>query len=188
MKKRNGMLNIRSERILDDRISYWYKIRNRRCLIPVSGTYDHRAIKGWKKKVPYLIKPKGQNLFFLPGLYSVAELVDKETGELNKRWTFGLITRNANDVMKNIHNDGDNRWRMPLFLPFEIAKEFLSDNLPENRYREILAYEMQSADLEYYPVFTIRTSKERPDNKSKDQYWEWDKLPKLGEQNPEIVN
>ena len=29
-RKRNSMLNIRSERILDDPKSYWYKIRNRR--------------------------------------------------------------------------------------------------------------------------------------------------------------
>ena len=57
---RNKMLNIRSERILDDPKSYWNKIRNRRCIIPVSLTYEHRAIVGWKKKVPYAVRPKEQ--------------------------------------------------------------------------------------------------------------------------------
>src|SRR5688572_27537216 len=31
---RNGFLNIRAERIWDDPKSYWFKIKNRRCLIP----------------------------------------------------------------------------------------------------------------------------------------------------------
>jgi putative SOS response-associated peptidase YedK len=33
------LLNIRSERILDDTASYWYKIRNRRCLVPVRPVF-----------------------------------------------------------------------------------------------------------------------------------------------------
>ena len=182
---RSKMLNIRSERILDDKSSYWYKIRNRRCLIPVTGIYEHREVKGWKKKVPYWVRPSEQEVFFLPGLYSVAELPDKETGELIQRKTYGIITREANSVMKDIHNGGDNRGRMPLFLPFEMSKEFLSEDLTEERYRQILAYEMPSEDLNYHPVFTIRSSKLRTDNKAKNEYWEWEKLPELGVLNPD---
>ncbi|HUM66340.1 MAG TPA: SOS response-associated peptidase family protein [Chitinophagaceae bacterium] len=181
---RNGFLNIRAERIWDDPKSYWFKIKNRRCLIPVTGIYEHRAIRGWKKKVPYWVKPREQTTFFLPGLYSVTELPDKETGEMIKRWSYGLITRAANSVMSNIHNDGDNRGRMPLFLPLETAKEFLSEALSEQRYREILAYEMPSEDLDYHPVFTIRTPKLRPDDKPKTEFWDWEHLPALGEMNP----
>ena len=184
MAKRNGMLNIRSERVLDDPNSYWFKIRNRRCLIPVSGIYEHRAVRGWKKKVPYLVRPKDQSVFFLPGLYSVAELPDKSTGEMIKRWTFALMTRAANNVMKHIHNDGDHKWRMPVFLPLEMAKEFISEELTVERYRQILAYEMPSEELYYHPVFTIRSPKLRPDNKMKHEYWDWEKLPALGEMNP----
>ncbi len=184
-RRRNSMLNIRSERILDDSKSYWYKIRNRRCLIPVSGIYEHRQVRGWKKKVPYHIKPFGQEVFFLPGLYSVAELPDKETGEMIKRYTFGLITRGANALMKNIHNDGENKWRMPLFLPLQSSKRFLSEALTEEEYKNILAHEIPSGELECYPVNTIRTGKARPDEKEKHEPWEWPKLPPLGEMNPE---
>lgn len=183
-KKRNGMLNIRSERILDDPKSYWHKIRNRRCLIPVTGTYEHRGIQGWKNKVPYLIKPEEQDIFFLPGLYSKAEVADLKTGEVLEKWTFAIITRAANDVMKNIHNSGDNRNRMPLFLPFEMGKEFVDLSLTEARYREILNYEMPSDNLEYYPVWTIRSPKMRPDGKYKNQPFEWPGLPPLGQLNP----
>ncbi len=185
MKKRNGMLNIRSERILDDPKSYWYKIRNRRCLIPLSGTFEHRAVKGLKKKVPYLVKPKDQSLFFLPGLYSVVEIPDKTTGEIIKYWTFGLITTRANDLMRTIHNSGDNPFRMPLFLSFDLSKEFISADLSESRYREILGYQMPSEDLYYHTTDTIRTSKLRADNKEKHEPFIWPNLPPLGEMNPD---
>jgi putative SOS response-associated peptidase YedK len=185
LRQRASMLNARSERILGDDNSYWYKIRNRRCLIPVSGIYEHRAIRGWKKKVPYFIWLKDQPLFFIPGLYSVTELPDTETGELVQRYTYTLITRNANEVMAQIHNDGDNKGRMPLFLPFNLSKEFLEDNLSPERYKEILAYEMPPEALDYRPVFTIRSAKARPDGQPKNAYWEWEKLPAPGTANPD---
>lgn len=185
LKNRTGMLNARSERILDDTTSYWHRIRNRRCLIPVSGFYEHREVKGWKKKVPYFIRLKNQPVFFLPGLYSVAELTDIETGEMIRRWTFTLITRRANPVMAQIHNSGENKGRMPLLLPFNMSMEWLSGDLPEDRYREILHYEFSADEMEYHPVFTIRSPKERPDHEPKNVIWNWENLPALGEANPE---
>ncbi|KYP16170.1 SOS response-associated peptidase family protein [Flavihumibacter sp. CACIAM 22H1] len=174
---RNKYLNIRSERIIDDPTSYWYKIKNRRCLIPVTGIFEHRTIQGWKKKVPYLIRPIDTPVFFLPGLYSVAETVDASTGEMIKRKTFGMLTRSANSLMRNIHNDGDNRYRMPLFLPFDLAQEWLDDNLSSEKYRSLLQFEIPPTALEYYPVFSIRSSKPRPDGKWKTVPWQWDNLP-----------
>jgi putative SOS response-associated peptidase YedK len=187
MLNRNKMLNIRSERILDDQTSYWYKIRNRRCIIPLSVTYEHRAIVGWKKKVPYAVRPKADPYIFgVPGLYSVAEIADQKTGEMVKRWTFAMITRKANSLMRNIHNDGENRHRMPLFLPKEMLMEFVSNNLSEERLKEIISYEMPPDELEYWPVWTIRTSKPRPDGKCKTDYFEWPNLPPLGQGNPPL--
>lgn len=184
-RQRTGMLNARSERILTDEKSYWFKIRNRRCLIPVSGVYEHRAIKGWKKKVPYFIQLSKQPLFFIPGLYSVVELPDMSTGEMLKRYTYTLITRSANDVMSKIHNSGENRGRMPLFLPFELSQQWLDNELDETKFKDILNYEMPSEDMNFRPVFTIRSQKLRPDNEAKNAYWEWEKLPELGSMDPD---
>ncbi|APU97070.1 hypothetical protein BV902_12525 [Sphingobacterium sp. B29] len=39
--RRRNMINVRSERILEDKKSYWYRLRKQRCLIPVSGTFEH---------------------------------------------------------------------------------------------------------------------------------------------------
>jgi putative SOS response-associated peptidase YedK len=182
---RKNMLNARSERILEDTKSYWHKVRNRRCLIPVNGIYEHRKIPGWKNKVPYYVKLKDEKMFFLPGLYSVTDNVDTETGEASKRWSYTLITRGANSVMKLIHNDGDNKWRMPLFLPFDMAKEWLSHDLSPERYKEILDFEMPAESLDYWPVFTVRSPKPRPDEKRKDELYEWPGLPSLEEMQPE---
>lgn len=179
VKQRSNMLNARSERILSDTSSYWFKIRNRRCLIPVTGIFEHRKIEKWTKKVPYFIHQKSRDLFFLPGLYSVAELPNQETGELEKRWTYTLITRPANELMKQIHNDGDNKWRMPLFLPNDLAKEWLTSELTTERMQSILNYELPAAELECWPVFTIRSSKERPDGKEKIEPYVWENLPAL---------
>lgn len=184
LRQRASMLNTRSERILGDEKSYWFKIRNRRCLIPVTGIYEHRAVKGWKKKVPYFISLQDEPLFFLPGLYSVADLPDLESGEMLKRWTFSLITRNGNELMRKIHNDGDNRGRMPLFLLPDMAKDFLDEELSVERYQEILEYEMPEDKMMAIPVYTIRSAKERPDGKAKNQYWEWEKLPEPGTGDP----
>lgn len=178
LRQRASMLNARSERILDDKTSYWYKIRERRCLIPVTGIYEHREIKGWKNKVPYFVKVKNVQLFFLPGLYSVAELPDHETGELVKRFSYTMVTRAGNTLMKGIHNGGENAGRMPLFLPFEMAQEWLFE-LTEDKYREILNFEMPNDQLDYWPVFTIRGTKPHPENKQKNEPYEWPKLPEL---------
>lgn len=180
-RQRAKMLNARSERILDDKSSYWFKIRERRCLIPVTGIYEHREIKGWKNKVPYFIKQKKSPIFFLPGLYSVAELPDLETGEIIKRFSFTMVTRAANSVMRAIHNSGENSGRMPLFLPLEIAIEWLSE-LKEDNYRQILDFEIPNDKLDYWTVFTIRGNKPRPDGKRKDEFFEWHNLPE-----PEII-
>ncbi len=63
-KQRATMLVARSERILLDLKSYWFKIRNRRCLIPVSGFYEHRGIKGWKKEGPIFYSAQTATFIF----------------------------------------------------------------------------------------------------------------------------
>jgi putative SOS response-associated peptidase YedK len=175
-KQRATMLNARSERVLEDKSSYWYKIRNRRCLIPVSAFYEHRSVKGFKNKIPYHISIKNEKAFFLPGLYSVTELPDKQTGEMVKRSTFTILTRAANPLMKQIHNDGTNKERMPLILPFEMADKWTAEELSEEDLREMMQFEFPYQEMEFYPVYTIRTTKERPDGKAKHEPYVWEGL------------
>jgi hypothetical protein len=53
--------------------------------------------------------------------------------------------------------------------------------LPEGQYREILGYEMPPENMNYIPVWTIRSPKPRPDRKLKTEFLEWKDLPALDE-------
>ena len=73
---------------------------------------------------------------------------------------------------------------MPLFLPLDLSKEFLDEELSPERYQEILQFEMPESRMEAITVYTIRSAKERPDGKAKNEFWEWEKLPEPGTGDP----
>jgi putative SOS response-associated peptidase YedK len=177
---RRSMVNARSEKILADKRSFWNRIRTKRCLIPVTGIYEHREITGWKNKVPYHIRLKDRRMFALPGLYHYNTKLpsDPETGEV--RGMFTLITRAANPLMRQIHNSGDNAFRMPLFLPKEIELEWLRPDLKDDDTQRILDYELPSDQLIAEPVYSIRARTPRPDGQPKNAPWPWPHLPDPG--------
>ena len=182
---RSSMVNARSEKIMDDKRSVWYRIRNQRCLIPVTGFFEHREIRGWKNKVPYHINLCNNKFFFLLGLYNYSPVPEPETGEV--RGTFSIITRTANEKMAMIHNHGANKNRMPVLYQPQDAIRWIKNSLSEIEIREILNYQAPSEELEVCPVFTIRTTKERPDGKLKTEVFNWDGLPKLGNDNSQTM-
>lgn len=172
-KQRAFMCNARAEKFLIK--SYWNSIRSQRCLIPVVGIYEHRTVKS--KKVPYFITLKNRKMFCLPGLYNYSNIPD-ENGEING--TFTIVTRKANVVMGKIHNNGENKERMPLFLTKELEMEWLENDLTDERLNEILSFEYPSHKIDFWPVHTIRSASSRPDGKLKNEPWEWANLPDLG--------
>lgn len=176
--RRRNQINIRCERILGDNQSTWYRLRHQRCLIPVSGFYEHRQVLGFKKKVPYYIGIEGRPLFYLPGLYQWHEWVDSEA-EVRVSGTFGLITREANELMGWIHNEGANRGRMPLMLSAELERRWLEDIDGEGM-AEIFGYCVPSSDLVAYAVYTLRGAPTRPDGGRRFDPYSWPGLPELG--------
>jgi putative SOS response-associated peptidase YedK len=184
--QRSKMANARAEKIIEDKRSFWHRLRKNRCLVPVTGIYEHRHINGWKNKVPYYIQLRGRMIFCLPALYYYNPNMpsDPETGEM--RGMYAIITRAANQVMKYIHNDGDNKWRMPLFLPKEFELKWLDPGLNDPQIEEILSFEMPSEELITTPVWSIRTSKPRPDGKIKNEFFDWPNLPPLGNDQGEL--
>ena len=192
--------NARSENLLDPS-SAWYKLRNNRCLIDTAGIYEHRKIKGWKNKVPYYIKFASQKRMLIPALYNylqldaeaiqkittngdkymldaLAKTVNIETGEVTGSFT--MLTRSANTLMQDIHNDGVNKHRMPLFLPPEKASDWIEPNLSDEDIKSICSYFIPSEALEAHPVFSLRTTESRPDHKDKEEPYDWPGLPPLG--------
>lgn len=153
---RSSMANARSEKILHDQRSVWHRIRHQRCLVCTTGFFEHRDV-GARKKLPYFIRIKNQELFFMAGLYNYAPLPDAATGELIG--TFAVVTREGNDLLKKIHNSGPNSGRMPLLLDSRRAGKWLNPRLSDAELEELLEYEIPSAAMEVWAVNTIRTRK-----------------------------
>lgn len=196
--------NARAENILDPKSS-WYKIRTNRCIIDTPGIFEHRKIIGWKNKVPYFVRLQNRKRLLIPALYyylqlspddikrikalndkymieAINKIVNFETGEVTG--SFAMITREANQKMQFIHNDGPNKHRMPLFFQPEQAVNWINPSLTDNDIKEMLSFQITSEELEAWPVFTIRSAKERPDNKEKFEIYDWPGLPELGNDEP----
>ncbi|MEJ7626830.1 MAG: SOS response-associated peptidase family protein [Ferruginibacter sp.] len=175
-KYRIQMTNARKENIVDKK-SAWYRVRNNRCLIAVDGIYEHRQVTGWKNKIPYFIKLKQHDHLLIPGFYNYSPVPDPETGEM--KGTFSVITRPANLLMQKIHNHGPNKHRMPVFMEPKKALEWIREDLTDNELTEFLNYEIAPHELDVWPVYMIRTTKERPDGKDKWEKFIYEGLPDL---------
>jgi putative SOS response-associated peptidase YedK len=92
--------------------------RRRRCILPVDGFYEWKAIKGEKAKQPYAIAMKDGQPFGIGGLWE--NWNDPATGEWIR--TFALITTHANELVAEIHN------RMPLILAPSDFNRWLSED------------------------------------------------------------
>lgn len=79
------------------------------------------------------------------------EEVNKETGELETILTptFALITTKANELMCKIHNS---KQRMPTILTKDLAEEWVKDDLPAERIREIATYQYAAEQMSAYTV------------------------------------
>ena len=80
--------------------------RRRRCILPVDGFFEWKAIKGQKAKQPYAIGMKDGSPFGLGGLWE--NWKDPASGEWVR--TFAIITTDANELVAEIHD------RMPLII------------------------------------------------------------------------
>ena len=101
-----------------DKPSYRGAMNNgRRCLIPVTGFFEWHHLG--KLTYPHFIKVKGQEVFFLAGIY--------------ERGTYSILTCPANSLMAEVHNQ---KKRMPVILPVELEETWLRAGLTKE---EVLA-------------------------------------------------
>ena len=78
----------------------------RRCIVPVDGFFEWRAIKGARAKQPYAIAMKDGSPFGLAGLWE--NWRNPSTGEWER--TFAIITVPSNELVGQIHD------RMPAIV------------------------------------------------------------------------
>jgi putative SOS response-associated peptidase YedK len=91
--------------------------RRRRCILPVDGFFEWKAIKGQRAKQPYAIAMKDGQPFGIGGLWE--NWKDPTLGEWVR--TFVVITTDANELVAQIHD------RMPLILAPSDYNRLLSD-------------------------------------------------------------
>jgi putative SOS response-associated peptidase YedK len=118
-KFRQYNLNARSETAFE-KPSFRGPIKKKRCLVPVSGFFEWQEYN--KKKYPYYITLKNEELFMLGGIYD--DWTDKESGEIIS--SFSILTTEANPMMAKIHNS---KLRMPVIIPSENETDWLNSEL-----------------------------------------------------------
>jgi putative SOS response-associated peptidase YedK len=91
--------------------------RLRRCILPVDGFYEWKAIKGQRAKQPYAIAMKDGAPFGIAGLWE--NWRDPASAEWIR--TFVVITTDANELVADIHD------RMPAILAPSDYTRWLSD-------------------------------------------------------------
>lgn len=142
-------LNARAETLLSGRM-FRDAALHQRCLVPASHFFEWRHYKpeGSKKEIayPYLIEVNDAVFFYMAGIYN--QYINPVTGKILT--SFAIITTAANDLMELIHNK---KKRQPAILTEDLAFEWIFGNLPENRIKEIAAYQLPS---EYMWAYTIR--------------------------------
>ena len=83
-------------------------LKNRRCLIPASSYFEWE--KREKEKIKYDIRPVGNGMLYMAGLYRI---------EGNKA-VFTILTREPAESIAVIHD------RMPVILPDAIRNDWLN--------------------------------------------------------------
>lgn len=108
------IINARAESV-DIKPLFRNSFYNRRCIVPVTSFFEWENIDG--KKIKRRISIEGEDIFSLAGLYSTFR--DNSGNEYE---SFTIITTDANDDMKKIHN------RMPVILSKDMENHWLNMN------------------------------------------------------------
>lgn len=111
--------------------------QRRRCLIPASGFYEWSEPRGGRKR-PHFIRPVGEPLFALAGLW---ERWRTPTGE--KLDTCVIVTTDANAQLVQIHE------RMPVLIPRDAQALWLD---PKSSLEDVLKLAERPPSLEAHPV------------------------------------
>ncbi len=148
-------LNAIGEELLLSGKMYREAALKRRCLFISTSFYEWRHIfplgkKGQPLKTavkyPYNIRTRGDDeIHFTAGIWQ--PWIDKETGETVETCT--LVTTKANRLMEQIHNS---KKRMPTILTPELAAEWISDGLSEERISEIATFQYPAEKMEAWPI------------------------------------
>lgn len=149
-------LNAIGEELLSPGKMYRNAALKRRCLFLASCFYEWRHVHPIGKKgtplktavkYPYCITNANNNdLFLIAGVWQT--WTDRDTGETVD--TAALVTTEANTLMEQIHNT---KRRMPTILPYDLAGEWISDGLSEERISELATHQFSAGSMKAWPIY-----------------------------------
>lgn len=119
----NRLINARAES-LASKPAFRSAFARRRCLVPISGFYEWQKIAG--RKQPWYIHPSRGSIMCLAGLW---ERWDKGGEPID---TFTIITTNASDNIKDLHD------RMPVILSPDEFDAWLNPKAAPEQLNELL--------------------------------------------------
>lgn len=131
----NKMINARAETITE-KASFRTPLFSRRCLVPSDGFYEWQQDAG---KQPFRIFVKNNPIFSMAGLWE-----RWKSPEGNVIESFNIITTEANEFMKPIHN------RMPVILKPEDEKTWLQSKDTFEILSLLKPYD--AGEMDAYPV------------------------------------
>jgi putative SOS response-associated peptidase YedK len=121
--------------------------RTRRCILPVDGFFEWKAIKGQKAKQPYAIAMKDGAPFGIAGIWE--NWKEPASGEWIR--TFAIISTDTNPLVAEIHD------RMPVILaPSDYARWLGEEPDPRGLMRQFPADLMR--------MWPISTRVNKPEN------------------------
>ncbi|MDL2322725.1 SOS response-associated peptidase [Bacteroidales bacterium OttesenSCG-928-A17] len=144
--KKNWYKNARSEKVFDT-WPYKLSINSKRCLIPSTGFFEWHENPD-KTKTPYHILLPNKEIFSIAGLWD--EWVNPTNGE--KILSYVMLTTDANDLLREVHNSGANPFRMPLIIEQKDEMIWLNENLSKKNLDSLLSYKISSDDMTAYAV------------------------------------
>ncbi len=134
----NRMINARAESVAD-KPSFRSAFKKRRCLVVADGFYEWQKTNG--KKQPYYIGLKDGSPFAFASLWE--HWRDPEDKPVE---TFTIITTDANELVKPIHN------RMPVILQPKDYQEWLDPGVEDKVELQKLLQPYPSEAMTAYPV------------------------------------
>lgn len=155
LRDANRYVNAKVENLEDSRMYKPLLIAGQRCLIPCTHYFEHHWVDGGKVKVPFAVRKKDDQIFTIPGLYSIWT----SHGSADLIVSYTMLTTNANSLMAKVHNGGDHPGRMPLAIEREHEKTWLDPNASAKDIEAVLQYRIPASELDAWPVHPIRGKK-----------------------------
>lgn len=147
-KKNNQIRTVINSRLetVNEKLLFKESFLKKRCIIPANGYYEWQIKNGIK--TPHFIQLSYLETIYFAGLWKFSDI-----GQSSKK-TFTIMTKKANDLIKNIHG------RMPIILNMNEAINYIDHKKNFMKTNFISSIE---EDLEFFPVSRFVNS---PNNNS----------------------